>query len=386
LSEGDMHGHSAWEEPGEESNEMIITCLTSLKRERVTKISTDKGHLSDGVIIMDNAATISVFRNESLFNEWKSMDPICIDGVEEGSEGVRTSRGGMTEFGEAYYTNKVIGNILSFAKCVDSMYRVQYIRDRDVFEIQPVKGGKVYVFARSKGSNLYLCEVSRRARVAVNTVREQMKMFTRREVAQAEKARAYQKKIALINEEDMIKMLRKGKVRNIDVNAEDVVRSLKIWGQELANLKGKTTAHRGPVVMPEYIDSKRLLARKVQVLYVDIMFVNGRAYLIGVFKPLDYVEVKKLRDKSKKELEKALKTILQYVQRKGFEVTVIRSDGESAIESEYLRRHVDIAIDTSGGEHVPIIERKIRMVKERIRGVVNTLPFNVTEKLEEWLI
>ena len=68
-----MHAHSAWEEPGEESNEMIITCLTSIKRERVTKISTEKGHLGDDVIIMDNAATISVFRNESLFSEWKSM-------------------------------------------------------------------------------------------------------------------------------------------------------------------------------------------------------------------------------------------------------------------------------------------------------------------------
>ena len=365
---------------------MIITCLSNLKRERVTKISTSKEHVSDGVIIMDNAATISVFRDASLFSEWRSMEPICIDGVEEGSDGVRTSSGGVTEFGEAYYTNKVIGNILSFAKCVDSMYRVKYAEDKDQFEIQPVRGGKVYIFARDKDSNLYLCNVSRRARVATNTVRDQMKMYTRREVAQAEKARAYQKRIAVITEEDMIKMLAKGKVRNIDVNAEDVARGLKIWGQDLASLKGKTTAHKAPVVVPEYIDSKKLLARKAQVLYVDIMFVNGRAYLIGVFKTLDYVEVKKLRDKSNKELERALKVILRYVQRKGFEVTVIRSDGESAIESEYLRQHIDIPIDTSGGEHVPIIERKIRMVKERIRGVLNTLPFTLTEQLEEWLI
>ena len=205
---------------------------------------------------------------------------------------VRTSSGGATEFGDAYFTSKVIGNILSFAKCVDSMYRVKYIEGRDIFEIQPVRDGKVYVFKRNRENNLYLLDVSKRVRVATSTVRERMKLYTRREVAQAEKARAYQRRLAVITDEDMIKMLAKGKVRNIDVNAEDVVRSLKIWGPDIANLKGKTTAHRPPVVVPEYI-SKKLLARKAQVLYVDIMFVNGRAYLIGVFKPLDYVEVKR---------------------------------------------------------------------------------------------
>ena len=41
-----------------------------------------------------------------------------------------------------------------------------------------------------------------------------------------------------------------------------------------------------------------------------------------------------------------------------------------------------IMMDTAGpGQHVPVVERKIQKVKERVRAHVNTLPFVMTQLL-----
>ena len=47
----------------------------------------------------------------------------------------------------------------------------------------------------------------------------------------------------------------------------------------------------------------------------------------------------------------------------------------------------EIELDVTGaGEAVAAVERKIRHIKERVRTVVNFLPFSLNEKLEVWLV
>jgi hypothetical protein len=65
----------------------------------------------------------------------------------------------------------------------------------------------------------------------------------------------------------------------------------------------------------------------------------------------------------------------------GFTVTAIFSDGEGAIGK--VKQHLNmlgIEVDVSGaGGHVPRIERKIQMIKERARAVlIGRLPFTPT--------
>jgi hypothetical protein len=65
----------------------------------------------------------------------------------------------------------------------------------------------------------------------------------------------------------------------------------------------------------------------------------------------------------------------------GFDVTTIYSDGEGAIgKLKYHLNRLGIELDISGaGGHVPRIERKIRMVKDRARAYFNgRLPFRPT--------
>ena len=55
--------------------------------------------------------------------------------------------------------------------------------------------------------------------------------------------------------------------------------------------------------------------------------------------------------------------------------------------SEWFQAKAGDLLDTTGaGIAVPVVERKIRTVKERVRAVINTLPYDLTEKLEEWAV
>ena len=72
-------------------------------------------------------------------------------------------------------------------------------------------------------------------------------------------------------------------------------------------------------------------------MYADIMFVNSKSYFIAVFVPLGYVEVKKLKSKSNEDISSAVVSCISYLRKKGFVISVLRSDGESAIGSEFMR-------------------------------------------------
>ena len=64
------------------------------------------------------------------------------------------------------------------------------------------------------------------------------------------------------------------------------------------------------------------------------------------------------------------------------------TDGEKGLISlqTYLQGQ-GIRVNPSGaGQHVPVVERKIRQIKERVRAVVNTLPYTVPESLMRYLV
>jgi hypothetical protein len=41
---------------------------------------------------------------------------------------------------------------------------------------------------------------------------------------------------------------------------------------------------------------------------------------------------------------------------------------------------------TGAGEAVAVVERKIRYIIKKVRAIVNTLPYTLTEKLEGWFV
>ena len=107
-------------------------------------------------------------------------------------------------------------------------------------------------------------------------------------------------------------------------------------------------------------------------------------------KPLEYVMVNKLNNRANLTLWTSLESDIKHITKYGFRLHLVRVDGEGAINSVWFETKlagIGTVLDTTGvGEAVTVVERKIRQIKERVRAVINTLPFKLTEKLEGWLV
>jgi hypothetical protein len=74
--------------------------------------------------------------------------------------------------------------------------------------------------------------------------------------------------------------------------------------------------------------------------------------------------------------------------KRNFDVTVIQSDGEKSVGSmKYELHELGIDLDISGpGQHVARVERMIRVVKERVRIYMSTLPYTMCKIMLIWCV
>jgi Reverse transcriptase (RNA-dependent DNA polymerase) len=367
-----------------------INIETEIERElsASVSISVSKGTkkaLRNKTILLDSCAGVSIFNDKALFDSLMEVEPIRIDGVSLASRPVYSNIAGTTEFGVVYYSPEVSGNILSLGDVVDNA-KVSYDDLLDEFVVCMRGDSFSYTFTRDRRKeNIYVHTIGRNYLVGVLTTQETKSRYTTREIRDADRAREYIRRMNYITAGELARLLAEGKIRDATITAKDVVRAIDIYGKDLGNLKGKTTARRPPVVKAQDEEYLKGVVQREQALYMDLMYVQGMMYLITVAQPSDFVAVTKLSGKSKGLLNEALKRRLAQFERAGFTVTHIRCDGESGIETEWLRSRIGVAIDTTGDEAVGQIERKIRTVKERLRAVICTLPFKITDQLLDWL-
>ncbi len=106
---------------------------------------------------------------------------------------------------------------------------------------------------------------------------------------------------------------------------------------------------------------------------VDVMFVNGVPFLVSMARGLNLVTAEHMPTRTAKQLAAGIVCVMDLYSRGGFHVGTVLMDNEF----EKLRNLVPIlAVNTTAAkEHVPEVERRIRLIKERGRGILNTLPF-----------
>ena len=354
------------------------------------KVSVAGKRLREDELVLDLGAEISVYSSRNLLRgDLYEAEPIYIDGVNSSQESLLTNMKGKTAFKhDAYYTDSAAGNLLSFAECVDNCSSVQYDSRKDRFYIEVDRGGESYQFDRKGNSNLYTCSHKEAHRAAyssaIRTVAENIKKYSRVELRQAELARQYMRRPGVITAGSLIKLLAAGKIKHAEISVQDVVRAVDIWGKDLANLKGKTTAKT--LAREREIEAPvEALIRQDQTLFIDIMFINKRLYLVGICHPSNHVMVKRLVAKDTRTVAKALKGMLVYMESTGCKVAEIQCDKESAIETGSIQELIGLAPNTSS-DSIKVVERLIRTIKERIRGLLNTLPYECPDTVLDYMV
>jgi hypothetical protein len=163
----------------------------------------------------------------------------------------------------------------------------------------------------------------------------------------------------------------------------DVAR--KIWGKNIAALKGKTTWSKSIPVARDYVKlpTELMKLHKEVFLTTYIFFVNKIPFFLTPSCKIFFTAVNHIADCTVPQIFKAFKEMYQYYLQRGFHIKTVHVDGEFTplkplIESMTGGPMVNLA---SANEQVPDIELRIWVVKERCRATRHILPFERIPKL-----
>lgn len=324
-------------------------------------------------VLLDNQAARSVFKNRKLLHSMSDTGAYLIGGVNSNAEPLRVTRMGRFEGlpGEIGHNDGFAANILSKTQLVDLGTRIEYNEDEDRYVVHGSK--KKYIFGRrymegGKKSPHYSCDVN-----LVATVKDNAQRYTKRQVGRAKAARELMETLGHATGQATVNLL-KGGVINATVTPTDVWNAEAIFGKSAQGLKGKTKKMSS--VAAKVVVGKRA-EKPSQEMAVDIMFVKGLQFLVGVLVPMNYCMVSHVVDRGSGTLEGVVRRYLAEAKGQGFEVTGFRCDGEKGIRSmEGELLNAGITPDWAGpGQHVAVVERMIQTIKGRVRCFDSSLPY-----------
>ena len=156
--------------------------------------------------------------------------------------------------------------------------------------------------------------------------------------------------------------------------------AIKVWGPSIAMLKGKTVRMTPQIVRQDVIEIPKEIRElhKEVTLAIDIFFVNKIPFFITYSLVICFLLVTHLSNRKALTIFDALKSMCSYYLQRGFQIVFIKGDGKFALlevwmATVYGAPKLNLA---SANEHVPEIERKIWVIKERVRAVIYSIPFN----------
>jgi hypothetical protein len=243
------------------------------------------------------------------------------------------------------------------------------------------------------------------------TVAQKMLKYNKTEVKRAERIRELMWRMGITSTTQLITQLRNNKIENPGCTITDIEIADDIWGPDLGGLKSKSTAKKN-IQIP--IDRVLPPIRELQTAYGDIMFFNSKPYLVIICKPLDLLLEECLHDRSESELLRATLKVFSKPYRRGLKINTLYFDREAGVISDnfqdklmnlrgiathdhnsmtykdhykYLKKSNSIEVVSTGATSgIDIIERQIRPIKERLRGIWNTLPYSIPKSLEKFMV
>jgi hypothetical protein len=137
-------------------------------------------------------------------------------------------------------------------------------------------------------------------------------------------------------------------------------------------LKGKTVHQAPERVNASLINLPQVIMGRYRNVAInrDIMFINKFPFFMTISRSIRFATSEEsLANQTSRTIMAAIKKVKQLYSQRGFRITQMMMDGQF----ENLRgklAELQIGLNTvSNDEHVPDIERYIRTIKERTRGI-----------------
>ena len=338
-------------------------------------------------ILLDTGSSCSVFKTKSLLRNIHrgkgSIRAFTNGGYQDSFD-----RGTLPGFFDVWYNPDSMLNILSFAE-VAAHFRIvtDTARSDSIFvylsdaakpiEFKMLRNG-LYFFDAKNG----LASVTAKNAITfypynfAQIVSENKKNFTRREIQGADDAKELYKSIGMPSYAKFFSLLQSNFFRNCPVTLGDAKRCIKIYGKEIAAMKGKMTRPQ-----PQHIPSHEPTAipkciydgHKNITLCIDFFFVQGLAFFHSISRSYKFRTTEYVLGRGKKIIEDCIDRIIHTYQARELSIVDIHGDGEfKCLETLYPNINITIAPPE---HHIGDIERSVRTQKERTRCNLHGLPY-----------
>ena len=377
----------------EDDSEFTAVCCCDESVTTTTEVSlVSDEKVSKGAIIpkstevlLDSCSSTNIFCNADLLKEIvPAAKPVKVTGV--GKAVISASQVGEVwingaYLGRAYYHKDAFANLLSMA-LMDQFHRVDKIGRNLVLTPTRQVGEEAIcepiVFTPRNNLFVHATEESQ-STALVATVEGNEKLYTRREVAAAKEAVRLRANLGYPSVSDLTRSIKNGGLLNCPVTVRDVHRAVRIYGQDLAVLKGQTTRKKPEHVPIEVLLEEKAMEFKQLTAAMDIMFVTGVPFLLTVSRGLSLLVTQAVEGRNVGHLKKGVEAIQATYAKHGMKISTWLFDGEKGfLALKHWMESSGMRVNTAAkNEHVPEVERAARQVKERVRGIFNTLPYKL---------
>jgi hypothetical protein len=323
-------------------------------------------------ILLDNCSTTDIFCNKQLLT-----DIHCNAGTNEVKQ-----VGTLMNYDTVWYSASAIMNILSLAQVkktfpitYDSNHGNQFVVNKPHHDV---------VFKESP-SGLYYHDTANREYGMLNiekadmvdTFKANREGFTDRDYERAKIARKALGLVGYPSPMDFKNMVRSNMINNCTVTSPDIANANKIFGPDRPTLRGNIVRIKPSPVVTDYVQIPREIVslNNNVTLLINIMFVNSLPFMVSVSRKIKFTTLEFLHGRKQPQLVTSIKNINLY-QTRGFTVDTTLMDRKfECLRSDLAGLNLNT---TSAREHVPDVERQIRVLKERSRAIRSTLPFKST--------
>jgi hypothetical protein len=211
------------------------------------------------------------------------------------------------------------------------------------------------------------------------TVRENETLYTKEEVKRAKEAYQFLKNSRYPSASEAVHILTDGNVRGVPMLMKaDIDRAYKIYGVHPEYVRGKLMQK---MVGRMQVDPTLRCVSKTLKVYVDVMHVDTKKFLVSVADPLNLTLQTQVQSESRQDLGMALQGQLVVLRTWGYVPSIIYSDPQSAFRA-MTQDFPGVEMDVGGaGDYVAKVDVRIRRIKETYRTVKNGLAWSLPRSL-----